>query len=57
MARKYSDEQLKEAVKKSHSYRELCRNLGICDHGGSPGHIKKIVEKLGLDTSHFTGKA
>lgn len=55
--RKYSDDDVKKAVEISYSYREVCRNLGICDHGGSPTHIKKIISNLGLDTSHFGSKS
>ena len=56
-SKKYTDADIIKAVKESFSYREVCRKLGISDRGGSPGHIKKKINNLGLDTSHFTGKA
>ena len=55
--RKYTDDDIIEAVKSSHSYREVCRKLNLCDHGGSPSHLKKIISNMKLDTSHFTGKS
>lgn len=56
-SKKYTDADITKAVKESFSYREVCRKLGISDRGGSPEHIKKKINKLGLDTSHFTGKS
>lgn len=48
---------LKETVKGSVSFSEVCRKLGIQKNGGSWGHIKKRIEKALIDTSHFTGQA
>jgi hypothetical protein len=49
--RKCSKEQLIDAVKKSKSYREVCRILG---YKSGASVIARYVEELSLDTSHFT---
>lgn len=54
--RKYTDEDLINAVKKSHSYSETCRNLGVSCKGHSLKIIKNKIINLGLDTTHFTGQ-
>jgi 5-methylcytosine-specific restriction endonuclease McrA len=55
---KYTNEQLIEAVKVSYSYRAVLVKLGILpDGGGSLSNIKKKIQKLKLDTSHFLGQA
>ena len=54
---KYTDEQLIEAVKTSLSIAEVCRKLGIKAAGGNYATIHNKINKLNLDTTHFTGKA
>lgn len=54
---KYTDEQLIEAVKTSLSIAEVCRKLGIKAVGGNYATIHNKINKLNLDTTHFTGKA
>ena len=54
---KYTDEQLIEAVKTSLSIAEVCRKLGIKAVGGNYATIHNKINKLHLDTTHFTGKA
>lgn len=54
--RKWTDEQLVEAVKSSESYQSVLRKLGLKLCGGSHAHIKMRVRQLGLDISHFRGK-
>lgn len=51
-----SDEDLKRLVAEAHSYRSLLLSLGRKYTGGSFAHIKRHVEGLGIDTSHFLGK-
>lgn len=55
--RKYTDQQVIDAVKESHSIAEVCRKVGLSEHGSNPTTIKKIITNLNLDTSHFTGQA
>ncbi len=54
--KRYTDEDLAKAVEDSFSYRNVLRLLGIKLAGGSQSHIKRRIEKLGLDVSHFTGQ-
>lgn len=54
---KYSDDDISIAVAESRSIAGVLRLLGIRPAGGSHFHISKRIKALGLDTSHFTGKA
>lgn len=54
--RKWTDEQLVEAVKTNSSVHGVLRELGLKLSGGSNAAIKMRVRQLNLDTSHFTGK-
>ena len=53
----YTDEEFIEAVQNSLSIAEVCRRIGIADKGGNYKVVHNKIDKLGLDTSHFTGKA
>lgn len=53
---KYTTEQLIEAVPHCTSIRQLLIKLGIAAKGGNHKTIKLKLEKLGIDTSHFTGQ-
>lgn len=44
-------------VAESISYSEVCRKLGLGTAGGNPRHVRKHVERLKLNTSHFCGAA
>jgi len=52
--RSWTDNQLKKAVKDANSYRQILKNLGLSESGGSYTNIKKHVERLNLSTDHFT---
>ena len=54
---KYTEQQLILAVKESKSFAQVMRIIGIKPSGGSHSHISRRIKRLGLDTSHFTGKA
>jgi 5-methylcytosine-specific restriction endonuclease McrA len=54
--RKWTNDKLIEAIKRSRSWLDLARNLGIC-HSNVYTTIKPYVSKLNLDTSHFLGQA
>lgn len=42
----------------SHSTREVAQKLGYkMDSGGTNASLKRMYEELGIDTSHFHGKA
>jgi hypothetical protein len=54
---KYTREVVESAVKGSVSIAEVVRKLGLKMTGGSHGHIKSVMKKYGIDTSHFLGRA
>lgn len=54
--RKWTDEQLIEAVKSSNSYSQVLNKLGLKLCGGTHANIKLNIKKLGLSTEHLTGK-
>jgi len=45
-----------DAVSDSQSYAGVMRKLGIKCTGGNHGHIKGVIAKYGIDTSHFLGR-
>lgn len=56
--KKYTIEQLTEAVKTSKSIRQVLLELGLNpDGGGNAKNIKNLIKSNGLDTSHMLGKA
>lgn len=54
---KYTNEQLKEAVLKSLSLSQVCRELGIRPAGGNFKILRCKIESEKIDISHFTGQA
>lgn len=52
----YSDADLAAAVQQAWNYSEVLRILGTTPHGGAITHFRRRIERLGLDTTHFTGK-
>ena len=52
---KYTREMLSEAVAASTSMAEVLRYLGLPQNGGAHAHLRRRVDKLGIDTSHFLG--
>lgn len=57
MKRKWTEEQLKDAVKNSKSYRRVLSKLGLKEAGGNYQQVKKYIKEFNLRTNHFTGKA
>ena len=53
--RSWSDEQLKEAVKISYSYRNVIKELGLIPAGGNYVQAQARIKALELDIDHFTG--
>ncbi len=51
--RRWTDEQLREAVAASTSYKLVCRRLGLRENGGNMYHLRARARALGLDVSHF----
>lgn len=53
---RYSDDDLRNAVAESYSMAQVLRKLKVVPAGGNYATVKSRIQKLGLDTSHFTGK-
>jgi bacterioferritin-associated ferredoxin len=51
--RRWSDDQLRQAVSESSTWEEVRARLGLSTDGGAPPHIKANAIRLGLDTSHL----
>jgi hypothetical protein len=56
MTTKYTREILQDAVNQNKSMSGVLRTLGIRLAGGNHTHIKKMIDRYEIDTSHFTGK-
>jgi hypothetical protein len=56
-SRKYTDKELEDAVKSSYSISAVLKELDLTPAGGNYESIKKQIETLNLDTSHFLGQA
>ena len=54
---KYSKELLEEVAKKSYSYQQVMRELGLKISGGSSSYLKTRFQMYGIDVSHFIGRA
>ncbi len=54
--RKWSDSQLREAVRKSVSYSQILREIGLSTSPGNFKTIQKYITALGIDISHLKGK-
>jgi Zn finger protein HypA/HybF involved in hydrogenase expression len=54
--KKYTEEQLIEAVKTSFSYRQVLVKLGVEPYGGNYSVLKNNIRKLNIDVSHMTGQ-
>lgn len=52
--RRWTDDQLREAVAASTSYKAVLHRLGLKPGGGAHYDLRHRVRELGLDTSHFT---
>jgi hypothetical protein len=55
--RKYTDQQLIDAVEESFSIAQVLRRLGLTAFGSHYESMRRHFKRLGLDTSHFTGQA
>ena len=54
--RRFTDEELSEAVARCNTLSAVMRTLGYEPSGGMHRFIKAHVERLGLDTTHFVGQ-
>ena len=54
---KYSQEELQTIITNSYSYREVAKQIGYQEDGGSGiAAVKEMIEKCQFDISHFTGQ-
>ncbi|MDP3778928.1 MAG: HNH endonuclease signature motif containing protein [bacterium] len=54
--RTWSEENLRLAVAKSTSLRQVLHLLGLREAGGNYTQIKKYISEYQIDSAHFTGK-
>lgn len=54
--RRWTDDDLAEAVRASVSVTEVSRRLGYAPSGGVHRFVNHYIGRLGLDTSHFRGQ-
>lgn len=54
--REYSDDQVVAAAKQVRSIAGLLKKLGLKPAGGNYANMKKTLQRLDVDTSHFTGQ-
>jgi 5-methylcytosine-specific restriction endonuclease McrA len=54
--RRWSDQDIISAVKKSRSIRQVIHALGLIPAGGNYVHVQRRVNELKIDTTHFLGK-
>jgi 5-methylcytosine-specific restriction endonuclease McrA len=55
--RKYTEGQLREAVRDSTSLAESLRVLGVAPFGGNYHVLRRAIKHFKVDTSHFTGRS
>jgi hypothetical protein len=51
--RRWSDDELRQAVSESRTWDEVLIRLGLSTDSGAPPHVKANAIRLGLDTSHL----
>ncbi len=54
--RKWTEKELKQAVKDSRSIRQVLKILHLKEAGGNYAQIKKYVENYKINTSHLKGR-
>ena len=57
MRNHYIKEEVEAVVKRSTTWAQVCREVGIKPMTGSQTYLKNIAVKWGIDFSHFIGKA
>lgn len=54
--RSWTDEQLIDAINRNYSIRSVIKSLGLIPAGGNYSQVQARIERLELNTSHFTGR-
>jgi hypothetical protein len=57
MPTRWSEQDLRIAVTESRSVAQVLQRLGLRAAGGNYDHVQRRIAEIGLDTSHFVGKA
>lgn len=52
----WTDQELKNAVRRSRSMRECAGRLGLAKAGGTYRTLKPHIKRLNIDTSHWLGQ-
>jgi hypothetical protein len=52
-ARRWTDQQLRDAIATSGTWSDVCRELGLTPRGGATGALRRRCEELGLDHRHL----
>lgn len=55
--REYTDQQIIENAKTVYSLSELIKSVGLVAAGGNFIHMKKTLQRLNVETDHWTGRA
>ncbi len=55
--RLWTDDELRRAVAKAFSLRQVLHFLGLREAGGNYEQISRYITEFGLDTAHFKGRA
>ena len=55
--RRWTEKDLREAVKKSRSIRQVLHHLGLIEAGGNYEQVKKYLEIYQINRAHFKGRA
>jgi Zn finger protein HypA/HybF involved in hydrogenase expression len=53
--RSWTEQQLRDAIKNSYSYRSVLNKLGLREAGGNYAQIKRYISEYKLNTEHFKG--
>jgi len=54
--KEYTDKDVMTAAKQSTNLAELLRKLGLKEAGGNYANIKRTIQRLKINTNHFTGQ-
>ncbi|MET7907678.1 HNH endonuclease [Streptomyces avermitilis] len=54
--RSYTRELLQEAAANSHSINEMLEYMGVPPYDSVYSHLRRRLDRFGIDTSHFTGR-
>lgn len=54
---KFTEEQIRDAVRASYSIADVCRELGLIPAGGNYRSMKQRISRYDIDVSHFKGQS